>query len=232
MKVQTMSRHFKLWTLLLATLCAAFLTGCSTVRVIESQVQTNAQWLPQNPAPAKAQFRLERLPADVNNMQAGWAEIELVSALAPLGWTRNDVDAQYSVWIGVRTAEFITDTWGRPVRGPWINHVYIRGGTGYRPRGVVTGVSTGVSTGVGWSLMTPVYPGIRHGFPPTVSYAQEVSIIIRDLSTSQVVYQTKATHDGPWSDHANILRTMISAALQGFPSPSTVKRRVDIPISR
>jgi hypothetical protein len=161
-------------------------------------------------------------------MQAGWAEVELVSALAPLGWTRNDVDAQYSVWIGVRTAEFITDTWGRPVRGPWINHVYIRGGTGYRPRGV----STGVSTGVGWSLMTPVYPGMRHGFPPTVSYAQEVSIIIRDLSTSQVVYQTKATHDGPWSDHANILRTMISAALQGFPSPSTVKRRVDIPISR
>ena len=232
MKVQTMSRHFKLWTLCLATLCVAFLSGCSTVRVIESQVQTNAQWLPQNPAPAKAQFRLERLPADINNMQAGWAEIELVSALAPLGWTRNDVDAQYSVWIGVRTAEFITDTWGRPVRGPWINHVYIRGGTGYRPRGVVTGVSTGVSTGVGWSLMTPVYPGMRHGFPPTVSYAQEVSIIIRDLSTSQVVYQTKATHDGPWSDHANILRTMISAALQGFPSPSTVKRRVDIPISR
>jgi hypothetical protein len=228
MKVQTMSRHFKLWTLCLATLCVAFLSGCSTVRVIESQVQTNAQWLPQNPAPAKAQFRLERLPADVNNMQAGWAENELVSALAPLGWTRNDVDAQYSVWIGVRTAEFFTDTWGRPVRGPWINHVYIRGGTGYRPRGV----STGVSTGVGWSLMTPVYPGMRHGFPPTVSYAQEVSIIIRDLSTSQVVYQTKATHDGPWSDHANILRTMISAALQGFPSPSTVKRRVDIPISR
>jgi hypothetical protein len=228
MKVQTMSRHFKLWTLCLATLCVAFLSGCSTVRVIESQVQTNAQWLPQNPAPAKAQFRLERLPADVNNMQAGWAEVELVSALAPLGWTRNDVDAQYSVWIGVRTAEYITDTWGRPVRGPWINHVYIRGGTGYRPRGV----STGVSTGVGWSLMTPVYPGMRHGFPPTVSYAQEVSIIIRDLSTSQVVYQTKATHDGPWSDHANILRTMISAALQGFPSPSTVKRRVDIPISR
>lgn len=228
MKVQTMSRHFKLWTLCLATLCVAFLSGCSTVRVIESQVQTNAQWLPQNPAPAKAQFRLERLPADVNNMQAGWAEVELVSALAPLGWTRNDIDAQYSVWIGVRTAEYITDTWGRPVRGPWINHVYIRGGTGYRPRGVVTGVSTGV----GWSLMTPVYPGMRHSFPPTVSYAQEVSIIIRDLSTSQVVYQTKATHDGPWSDHANILRTMISAALQGFPSPSTVKRRVDIPISR
>jgi len=224
MKVQTMSRHFKLWTLLFATLCVAFLTGCSTVRVIESQVQTNAQWLPQSPAPAKAQFRLERLPADVNNMQAGWAEVELVSALAPLGWTRNDVDAQYSVWIGVRTAEFITDTWGRPIRGPWINHVYIGAGTGLRPRGV--------GTNFGWTLTSPAYPGMRPGFPPTVSYAQEVSILIRDLSTSQVVYQTKATHDGPWADHANILRPMISAALQGFPSPSITNRRVDISTSK
>ena len=73
---------------------------------------------------------------------------------------------------------------------------------------------------------------MRPGFPPAVAYAQEVSIIIRDLKTSQVVYQTKATHEGPWADHPNILRPMISAALQGFPSPSTVKRRVDIPISR
>ena len=80
--------------------------------------------------------------------------------------------------------------------------------------------------------MTPVYPGMRHGFPPTVSYAQEVSILIRDLSTSQVVYQTKATHDGPWADHANILRPMISAALQGFPSPISTNRRVDISTSK
>jgi len=224
MKVHTMPRHFKLWTLLFAILGVAFLSGCSTVRIIESQVQTTAQWLVQSPAPTQAQFRLERLPADANNLQAGWAEVELVSALAPLGWTRNDVDAQYSVWIGVRAAEFITDAWGRPVRGPWINHVYIGVGTGFRPRGV--------GTGVGWSLMTPVYPGMRPGFPPSVGYVQEVSIIIRDLASSRVVYQTTATHDSPWSDHSNILRAMISASFQGFPNPSVSRRRVDTTLTR
>jgi hypothetical protein len=73
---------------------------------------------------------------------------------------------------------------------------------------------------------------MRPGFPPAVGYAQEVSIIIRDLKTSQVVYQTKATHDGPWADHQNILRALISAALQGFPNPQVLQRRVDISIPR
>jgi len=91
-----------------------------------------------------------------------------------------------------------------------------------------------VGVGVGWTYTRggPLYPGMRSDIHEPPIYVREVSILIRDLQTGQVVYQTKATHDGPWSDHANILRTMISAALQGFPSPSTVKRRVDIPISR
>jgi len=59
-----------------------------------------------------------------------------------------------------------------------------------------------------------------------------VSIIIRDLKSSQVVYQTKATHDGPWADHQTILRVMITAALQGFPNPSVLNRRVDTAIAR
>lgn len=232
MKVLNMSRHFKLGAWFLAACCGVVLSGCSSVRIIESQVQTSPQWAAvsgggasvSSSAPAKALFRLERLPADVNNLQAGWAEVELENALLPLGWTRNDVDAQYSVWVGVRTAEFIADAWGRPVRGPWVNHVFVSVGSGYRPRGV--------GANVAWNIGLPVYSGMRPGFPPAVGYAQEVSIIIRDLKTSQVVYQTKATHDGPWADHQNILRALISAALQGFPNPQVLQRRVDISIPR
>lgn len=196
------------------------LTACTNVRIIESQVQTTPQWT--TPAPAKALYRWDRLPADANNPQAGWAEVQLASALAPLGWTRNDIDAQYSVWVGVRTAEFIADPWGRPVRSPWANHVQISIGSGFRTHGV--GVGVGMSTGLP--------PLKRSGFPPPSGYAQEVSIIIRDLHTSNVVYQTKATHEGPWADHANILQTMMSAALQGFPNPQVLNRRVDTTISR
>ena len=208
------------WLFLLA-LCSLLLSGCNSMRIIESQVQTSTQWpvtASQSAAPAKAFFRLDRLPADVNNLQAGWAEVELEAALAPLGWTRNDTQAQYTIWIGVRAAEFIADPWGRPVRGPWVNRFNISIGTGYRPHGV------------GWGL--GMNSGMRAGFPPPSGYAQEVSIIIRDLQTSNVVYQTKALHEGPWSDHPNIWRPMISAALQGFPNPSVLNRRVDTSIAR
>jgi len=219
-----MTRFFKFISAILAFGSLMILTGCSTVRVIESQVQTTTQWPAGSAAPTQAIYRLERLPADANNVQAGWAELELEPVLAGLGWTRNDVDARYSVWIGVRTAEFIADAWGRPVRGPWVSHVYLGVGSGYRPRGL--------STSMGWSLGGPIYPGVRPGFPPASGYAQEVSIIIRDLQTSQVVYQTKAMHEGPWADHPNILRAMIGAALQGFPQPSAKSRRVDTTIPR
>jgi len=127
----------------------------------------------------------------------------------------NDIQAQYTIWIGVRVAEFFADPWGRPVRSPWTNRISVNIGTGYyRPHGM------------GWGL------GMRSGFPPPSGYAQEVSIIIRDLQTSNVVYQTKAMHEGPWTDHQNIWRAMISAALQGFPNPSVLNRRVDTTIAR
>ena len=208
--------------LLCVALSSLVLSGCNSMRIIESQVQTSTQWptgtASKTAAPAKAFFRLDRLPADVNNLQAGWAEVELEAALAPMGWTRNDIQAQYTIWIGVRAAEFIADPWGRPVRGPWVNRFNMSIGTGYRPHGV------------GWGL--GMSTGMRAGFPPPSGYAQEVSIIIRDLQTSNVVYQTKALHEGPWSDHPNIWRPMISAALQGFPNPSVLNRRVDTTIAR
>ena len=208
--------------LFLLAVLSLLLSGCNSMRIIESQVQTSTQWptaaASQSAVPAKAFFRLDRLPADVNNLQAGWAEVELEAALAPLGWTRNDIQAQYTIWIGVRAAEFIADPWGRPMRSPWFNRFNMSIGTGYRPHGV------------GWGL--GMSTGMRGGVPPPSGYAQEVSIIIRDLQTSNVVYQTKAMHEGPWTDHQNIWRTMIGAALQGFPNPSVLNRRVDTTISR
>jgi hypothetical protein len=221
-----MPRHMHWAWLFLLAMSILLLSGCNSMRIIESQVQTSTQWptgtASQFAAPAKAFFRHDRLPADVNSLQAGWAEVELEAALKPLGWTRNDIEAQYSVWIGVRAAEFIADPWGRPVRSPWFNRFNMNIGTGYRPNSVGLGVGWGVGMNTG---MRPI-------FPPPSGYAQEVSIIIRDLKTSNVVYQTKAAHDGPWSDHQNILRVMIGAALQGFPNPSAPNRRVDTTIAR
>jgi hypothetical protein len=225
MKVLNMTHHFKFISGLFAVCCLLFLSGCSTLRVVESQVQTNTQWPAGAANPSQALYRLERLPADANNMQAGWAEVELEPILAGLGWKRNDVDAKYSVWIGVQAAEYVVDIRGRIVPGPWLN---LNIGNGYRPRGV------GVGVGLGWTYTRggPLYPGMRTDIHEPPIYVREVSILIRDLQTGQVVYQTKASHDGPWSDHQAIWRAMIPAALQGFPNPAQVKRRVDVTIPR
>jgi hypothetical protein len=226
MKEDNMSLQFNWWALALIATSMALLSGCSTLRNIESKVQTSVQWPTSTGVPTQAFYRLERLPADINNLQAGWAEIELQPALAALGWTRNDVNAQYSVWIGVRAAEYEVDMRGRLARGPWLNHFHMNIGNAYRPRGV--------GVGMGWTFSSgsPFNIGMRPDLIEPPIYVREVSIIVRDLKTSQVVYQTTATHDGPWSDHQNIWRTMIPAALQGFPNPAQTTRSVVTPIAR
>jgi hypothetical protein len=143
MNKPAISQSIKRSMLLAIATSLLFLTACTNVRIIESQVQTTPQWTAS--APAKALYRWDRLPADANNPQAGWAEVQLEAALAPLGWTRNDIEAQYSVWVGVRTAEFIADPWGRPVRSPWTNHVQISIGSGFRTHGVGVGLGMSLS---------------------------------------------------------------------------------------
>ena len=226
MKERTMSRQIKLLSLAFVACCMALLSACSTLRNLDSQVQTSTQWPTSSAAPTKGLYRLERLPADLNNLQAGWAENELEPVLASLGWARNDVDAQYSVWIGVQAAEYVVDMRGRVVRGPWVNHFYMGVGNGHRPRGA--------GVGIGWTYhsRSPFNTGMMLDLAEPPIYVREVSIIIRDLQSGKVVYQTKATHDGPWSDHQNVWRGMIAAALQGFPNPTPAKRRVVLPIPR
>ena len=51
---------------------------------------------------------------------------------------------------------------------------------------------------------------------------------MRELPSNQVVYETRARNDGPYSDSRAVLPVMFQAALQGFPTPPPGERRVDI----
>jgi hypothetical protein len=55
-----------------------------------------------------------------------------------------------------------------------------------------------------------------------------VSVVVRDLGNQQVVYETRASNDGPWGDSRTVLPAMFEAAMQGFPNPPAGPRRVDI----
>jgi len=45
-----------------------------------------------------------------------------------------------------------------------------------------------------------------------------------------VVFESRASHDGPWSDCAAIVPAMLDAALQGFPNLPPGQRHVNIEI--
>ena len=201
-------RTFALW-LLVATLAAA-LSGCASVRRIDADV------LSWSTAPATlqlhgARYRFERLPSQADNPQAALVEQHAQAALALAGLVRDDAQAQISVLVGVRASEYMLDAWGRPVPPAWAPYGSIMWGRGLYPH---------------WSL------GLSMRLPPPLYYRREVSLLMRDLKTGQVVYETRAAHDGPWSDDQNLLPTLFRAALAGFPTPPGGSRKVIIDIPR
>jgi hypothetical protein len=60
--------------------------------------------------------------------------------------------------------------------------------------------------------------------PPWYSYT--VHLLMREVATAQVAYETTANFQGPWSDGGNLVPIVIDAALQGFPTPPTGPRKV------
>ncbi|MCB2004426.1 MAG: DUF4136 domain-containing protein, partial [Rhodoferax sp.] len=63
-------------------------------------------------------------------------------------------------------------------------------------------------------------------------YRREVQLLVRRLSDGQLVFESRANHDGRWSDDAAVLPAMFEAALRGFPNPPQGLRRVEVEIPR
>ncbi len=200
-----MKRPVFLFTLALA----ALLSGCAGMRVVDSQVLAVAN-VPSGVQLQGAKYRFERLPSQVRNPEAGLAEQQAEQALAAVGLVRDDAAAQISVLVGFQGTQYLADPWGHPYPGPY--------GSISIGRGVPWG------SGVGFGM------GMR--FPPPTHYRREVSLILRDLRSGQVVYETRASHDGPWSDSTTIFATLFKAALANFPNPPAGPQRVNIEIPR
>ena len=131
-------------------------------------------------------------------------------ALAAAGLRRDDSRARYAVQVSARvTAELSpwADPWYGPGWGTGLGY-----GRGWR--------GAGIHGGWGW--------GPAFGPPPDPWYAREVSVLMRELPSNRVVYESRARNDGPYGDSRAVLPVMFQAALQGFPSPPAGERRVDI----
>jgi Domain of unknown function (DUF4136) len=186
-----------------ASLILVFLlAGCAGVRLVDNDVRSFST-LPAI-APGSASYRFERLPSQQSH-SAAQDHLESVAqkALAKVGLPRDDANAKYSVQVGARLQVDPRAPWDDPWYGGW-------GFGGYR-----RGHYFGPGFGMGWS---------------SPYYRREVSVVMRDLATSKVVYETHAAHEGRWSDDNAVFPAMFDAALKGFPQPPQGPRRVDVQI--
>lgn len=198
-------RKFIAWG---AVAAAALLSGCASTYLLDNQVQTFSQL---GVLPAQPTYRFERsLSQQVDPAQQA-LEALADPALHKAGLRRDDSAPRYSVQVAARAERMLS-----PYSDPWD-----RWGWGWGGWGVGLG---GRHFGVG--LGGPWPRGDSYWFH------REVTVLVRELATNRVVYETHAVNDGPWFDNRAVLPAMFDAALQGFPNPPQGPRRVDIQVGR
>ena len=191
-------------------LCVAALlqAGCSSMRVVDNDV---ASFTPANAQAIKvpAKYRFERLPSQQAKAEQQ-AQLESIAApvLLLFGLSRDDQAAQYSVQIEVRVQQDTVEVW----ESPWF------------------GVSRHHFIGYGWGRFGRVGTVAIHTDVP--AYRREVAVVMRSLPDNQIVYESRAQHEGRWSDDVAIVPAMLQAALNGFPNPPPGPRKVNVEIPR
>jgi hypothetical protein len=187
--------------LLAAVAATLLLSGCAGSYLLDNQVQSFSQLTAM---PAQPTFRFERSLSQQADPAQQALEGLADPALFRAGLRRDDSAPHFSVEVSART-EQVLSPYADPYWGGW-------GGWG-----------------VGF--------GGRHGaigfggpWPRGDSYwfRREVGVVVRELPTNRVVYETHAVNDGPVMDNRTVLPAMFDAALQGFPAPPPGPRRVNI----
>lgn len=200
--------------LIAALLTTVFLTGCAVgPRTVDAYVQTTAARAPGAAILAGAHYKFERGPQTVGQPAPERLEAMAETAMARVGMVRDELKPRISVQVGGNVGSYWVDSGGRPF--------------GYGNPGWSFGLGVGHTFrggGIGFGFGAPLWD------PSIPAYVSEVTVLMRDLQTGQIVYDTRARHDGPWHDTENVLAALFVAALEGYPAPSLAARRVDVPL--
>ncbi len=191
------------WFYAIALTATALLTGCASVREVNSTVQSYStlETLPTPPA-----YKLELLPSQKDEIHFGAIEAQAQQALARVGLVRDDSQARLVVQISA-VARYARDYASWPYyNSPWV------------PR---FGFGMGFGRGVGWG-----FGGSAMFDGPPLEYYRAVSVVMRDIKTQQIVYETSAQRQDVWTSDPAIFGVLFDAALTGFPKPPSGTRTV------
>ena len=193
------------WTHLALVSIALILGGCAGTRVITSDVQTFSTLQKVEPP---ATYKFERMPSQ-QSQPAAQARLEAIAeqSLAQVGMVRDDARARFSVMVDTRVHRNMpnphwNDPWFGPWGSPWGSPWHGGGpwGRHYHP-----------AFGSPWGPPPPF-------MEPTV-FEREVQVVIRELSTQQVVFESRAVNESFGMGDDALLAAMFDAALKGFPQP-------------
>lgn len=201
-------------SILAATLA---LSGCAAFTQLSSEVSSYGAW----PAERKpASYAFERLPSQAQNPQHQQAlENAARGAIETAGFTpaSDPARAEYLIQPGARVSG----------NAAWYDDpMHWRGGYagyGYLDRPFAMpgwGPGWGLGWGLGWGWYMP---------PPT--FEREVSLLIRDRQTGQLLYETHATNLGTSPSIGALLPSMYQAAMKDFPATGPNPREVTIDLA-
>jgi hypothetical protein len=222
---------------LIASVGLLNLSACSSVRLIDSQVSAFSS----TPAwPPDARYRFERLPSQQAQPERQ-AQLEAMAetALRKVGAVRSSNDAAANVGDATivasdanTTATPAPATTTAPASSAKPTHIV---------QLTVRSQEVAPASGFGFSLLEPDYvvagnghliPLYHRAYLTSPLYQREVSIVLRQMGTNAVVFESKAVNENPWPDTDAILPALLDAALQGFPNPPSGVRRVAVEIPR
>jgi hypothetical protein len=201
-----MNRVGKALASALLVVVTVFLTACAGMRIVDSDVTVFSAWTAAPPAPGTP-YRFERLPSQTTAPQQDRIEALAATSLSKVGMALSPLEARYSVQVLLATD--IVQRYPDPGFGFGGGGVFASGGR----RGSLIGLSHPIGFGQSY-------------------YKRSLGILMRDLTSQKVVFESRALHDGVWNDGFAVLPAMLDAALLGFPQPPAGTRRINVEIPR
>ena len=190
-----------------AALALALLSGCASMRLVDSDVVSVAA-VPPGMNLQGAKYRFERLPSQqARAQQQDTLEAAARPALEAAGFKPAPAGAEPQVLVQVGARVTRTD------RSPWDDPLWWRGSYGTWRYGPWIGPS--------WRL------GPRMDSP---RYDREVAVLLRDRASGKPVYEARASSDGYSNGGAQVLAAMFAAALKDFPAVGLNPRTVVVPL--
>lgn len=190
-----------------------FMAGCSGLQVLENNVTAFHSWNAAPPGPGTL-YRFERLPSQqVTAAYQDRVEEAARTALARVGMELNPAVARFGVQVRVSSQVIQPVPYGPGYDGFGFGMPGVFLGGGNR------GAAFGMSFPLGYSTPSPYFH-------------RDLTLLVRDLGSSQIVFETRVTNDGVQNETPAVLAAMLDAALQGFPQPPPGPRRINIQIPR